>query len=70
MRLPLFQFVLGAAIVVFGAYLIGRWAIGVALAVIGICLVLDALLRDVQTQQRQPTATTFEDIIDRARNSP
>ena len=70
MRLPLFQFVLGAAIVLFGAWLIGRWAVGVACALIGTCMVFDALLRDVQTQHRQPAATTFEDIIDRARNSP
>jgi len=70
MRLPLIQFIFGAVIVIFGAYLIGRWAVGIALAVIGTCLLFDALFRDVQTQRQQPTATTFEDVIGRARKSP
>jgi len=69
MRLPVFQFALGALIVLFGAYLIGKWAIGIACAVIGLCMITDALLRDVKAARPQPTATTFEEIIERAKAS-
>lgn len=70
MRLPFIQFAIGALVVIFGAYLIGRWAVGIALAVIGLLLILDALLRDIRPQAPQPTATTFEEVIERARNTP
>jgi hypothetical protein len=66
-RLPVFQFALGAAIVIFGAWLIGRWAVGVALAIMGLCIVADALLRDVRAARPQPQATTFEEVIERAK---
>lgn len=69
MRLPVVQLAFGAAIVLFGAYLLGKWAVGIALALIGLALVADALLRDVQPPKPPPTATTFEDVIERARNS-
>jgi hypothetical protein len=67
MRLPVFQFALGAIVVLVGAYLIGRWAVGVALGVIGMCMIADALLRDVKAVRPQPTATTFEEVIERAK---
>lgn len=74
MRMHIVQVIFGAAIVLFGAWLIGRWAIGVALAVIGLMLLTDGLLRNVpDTPPRIDTnplePKTLDDIFERARRS-
>lgn len=60
MRLHIIQMICGAGIVLFGAWLIGRWAVGVALALIGIMVIADALLRNVPDKEPQIADSPLE----------
>lgn len=75
MQFKLFQFLFGVAVVLFGAYLIGRWAVGLALAIIGIVVLGDALLRNIDMAKPKaetvepPEPKTLEEIFERAGRS-
>lgn len=56
--------------VIGGAALIGRWAIGLALIADSIALAGIALMRDDgRRPEVQPSVTSLEDVLERARRS-
>ncbi len=62
----------GVALVAFGAHLIGPWAVGVVLVLLGAGLVAHALLRNVPERPtpRGHGAEMLEDVLDTYRQMP